>query len=128
MQALFERDLKHGLKEGEQLLLAWLDTQRPLPSVVTTEPWKYAAFSRAGFHWTLCRHPPEQTLRLLEVVGVDYVVIRRRERKCNFVRDLLSHELTRVLAFRNGVYVYRLSDRIPERSRRTRLPGRELHR
>ncbi|MBW2269531.1 MAG: hypothetical protein JRH16_13230 [Deltaproteobacteria bacterium] len=128
MRALFDRELKHGLTEGEQHLIAWLDRQRPLRAVVTTEPWKYGAFSRSGYHWTLCRHPPEQTLRLLRNAGADYVVIRHKERNCNFIRDLQPDTLRRVAAFRNGVYVLGLSERFPRRSESLAKPGRALDR
>jgi hypothetical protein len=123
MQALFERELKHGLKEGEQMLVAWLDSQRPRPTVVTTEPWKYGAFSRLGYHWILCRHSPEQTLRLLRDVGADYIVVRHRERDCKFIAELVPKTLRRVIAFRNGVYVYGLRDREFPQAQRARPRG-----
>ena len=112
MHDLMNRDLKHGLKPGEKNLVQWLESREPLPAVVTLQPWKYGAFSRAGFHWTLCSHPPEQTLRLLRHAGADLVIYRRWERKCRFLEGLQGDELVKVISFANGMHVLALRDRV----------------
>ena len=111
MQNLFDRRLHHGLSAGEKQLVTWLDGQSPRPSVVTTQPWMYGAFSRSGYHWTLCGQSPEQTLKLLRHAGADYVLVRNeKERRCNFVRGLRPKYLRDVRVFGGGIYVLELRD------------------
>lgn len=112
MQWLFERKMRHGLSDGEQQLVDWLATQRSQPTLVTTQPWMFGAFSRAGYHWILCRHKPEQTLALLRHAGADYVVLRRRDDECRFVEGLVGKELVEVLEFKNHVQLFALRERL----------------
>ena len=110
MQTLFERDLKFSLTDGERQMVKWLEHQKPRPSVVTTQPWMFGAFSRAGYHWTLCRHKPEHTLKLLRHAKADYVLVRRHERDCKFVHGLRPKYLETVLVFGKGTYILKLRE------------------
>ena len=73
---------------AERALSRWLNAHSPHPTVVTTNPQWLSVHSRAGFHWTHCTEPAEQTRRLLEI-GADYVVVLPGQRNCRFVRGLL---------------------------------------
>ncbi len=112
LQALFDRKLKYGLNAGERQLVEWVGRQRPLPTLVTTQPWMFGAFSRAGYHWILCRHSADQTLKLLRLTGADYVVVRHGDQKCGYIDGIVPDELVRVIAFRHNLQVYALRERL----------------
>ena len=110
MQVLFARDLRFSLTEGDRQMVKWLEHQSPRPTIVTTQPWMFGAFSRAGYHWTLCRHKPEHTLKLMRLVNADYLLVRKNERDCPFVHGLRPEYLETVLVFGKGTYILKLRE------------------
>ena len=101
-KTLSDTGTKNGLGENGLALVEWLDSQTPPVSAITTRPWELGAFSRSGYHWIICQHDPELTLRLLEHAGADYVLVYPVERKCNFVRGLRPRPLRLVASFGRG--------------------------
>jgi hypothetical protein len=72
----------------ERDLAAWLAAQPDDPVVISSRAPKLAVISRAGFHWIDCGDEPEQARRLFRYVGADYLVVRRSDRRCRFMRGL----------------------------------------
>jgi hypothetical protein len=71
----------------EPELIAWLHSQRPLPTVVSPRAQYFGAVSLANYHWTTCDSPGSTTLALLQGAGADYVVVFRRDLECAFFRE-----------------------------------------
>lgn len=82
-------------------LAAWLAAQPRTPVVIASRAPKYAVTSRAAFHWIGCSDDPEQVRRLFRHAGADYLVVRRSDRRCSFMRGL-DPELELVESFRRG--------------------------
>jgi hypothetical protein len=101
MRELFDTKFRTGMRPVEAQLVKWLDAQRPLPAVVTTRPWELATYSRAGYHWILCKSDPMQTLRLLNQAGADFVVVFDRDRTCPFAMGLYPERLKVIRVFGN---------------------------
>ncbi len=77
-----------GLLGAEPELVEWLDGRPRPPSVLTTNVQTLSVFSRAGFHWMDCREPAETTRQLVELAGVEYVVLYPGEERCPFAAGL----------------------------------------
>jgi len=71
------------------------------PVVIARRAPKYAVISRAAFHWIGCSDDPEQVRRLFRHVGADYLLVRRADWRCAFMRGL-APELELVESFRRG--------------------------
>lgn len=82
-------------------LAAWLAAQPRTPVVISSRAPRLAAMSRAGFQWIGCSDDPEQTRRLFRYTGADYLVVRRSDRRCAFLRGL-DGEIEKVATFRRG--------------------------
>ena len=114
LDKLLDRNFDRGIGGVNRQLVAWLDSQRPRPSVITTIPWELGVFSRSGYHWTICDNTPEDTLNQLEHAGADYVLVYWNERKCSFIRGLPGRELFEVRKFGNGrLHVLAPRGRVP---------------
>jgi len=101
-----------GISPEHQEVVNWLDRQEPRPSVVTTQPWEFGTFSRSGYHWILCAHPPSATLSLLRDAMADYVLVSARERPCPFIRGLPGTQLRVAKEFGNGkIILFSLRER-----------------
>lgn len=85
---LQHRRFASGLLPPEPELVEWLAAHERSPAVITTNAQTLAAFSRAGYHWMVCREPATQTLALLEHAGADYVLQYPGEERCPFLRGL----------------------------------------
>jgi len=83
----------------ERALAQWLDTQPSPPVVIARRASRLAAMSRARFHWIACSDEPEVTRQLFRHAGAQYVVARRSDRRCGFLRGL-APELESVATFR----------------------------
>jgi hypothetical protein len=124
MKTLLGKHYTTGLDRTELELVTWLDSRSPRPAVVTTKSFPLAAFSRSGYHWILCNHPPTQTLRLLREAGADYLVVYPRDRGCNFIRGLFPRNLRIVKSFgETALYVMALRDQPRAGSRGRARPG-----
>jgi len=98
-EVLYPRGRSPSAPERE--LAAWLAARNDEPVVIASRAPKLAVISRAGFQWIDCRDDPEQARLLFEHTGADYLVVRRSDRRCNFMRGLES-ELERVARFSSG--------------------------
>ncbi len=115
LDKLLDRNFDRGIGTVNWQLIEWLDSQTPLPSVITTIPWELGVFSRSGYHWTICHNTPEDTLRQLEYAGADYVLVYSDERHCPFIRGLPGRKLFEVRNFGAGeLYVLAPRSRRPE--------------
>lgn len=78
-------DWPSGLLGPEPELVAWLDSQDPPPTVVTTQVHTLAVYSRARFHWMECNEDVTKTRQLFELAGADYLLLYPQDQHCAFL-------------------------------------------
>jgi hypothetical protein len=86
---------------AEAALASWLDTQEPLPVIITAKPQHLSVYTHAPIHWTECRTPASTTRIMLEKLPIDYVIVYATERQCAFI-DGLGGVLAERTAFGEG--------------------------
>jgi hypothetical protein len=112
MARLLRTSWPSGIHPLHQEVVYWLDFQPTRVAVVTTLPWEFGTFSRSGYHWILCEHPPTETLALLRHAKADYVLVTAWQRECPFIRGLPGSELRVAKQFGDGqITLYALRDR-----------------
>jgi hypothetical protein len=73
---------------SEWRLFAWLEAQRPRPTIITDRAQHISVYTHANIHWTECRTPPETTRAMLAKLPVDYVIVYASGRGCRFIDGL----------------------------------------
>lgn len=77
-----------GPTPGERALIAWLATNAPHASLLTTNAHILSAYIHNPLQWTDCGVSPERTRIMLRRLNVEYVIAYGNERNCAFVRGL----------------------------------------
>ena len=79
------------LRPSENAALSWLDAQKRVPKVLTTNAQILGSLSDAHLHWTDCNSPGASTRGMVEKLRIDYVWVYERERRCAFVDGVFSY-------------------------------------
>ena len=100
---------REGPTASEVQMVKWLDSQTPVPTVLTTNAQILSVYSRSNFHWTTCDETATKTRQMLQLLPIDYVLVYSFERNCPFARGL-SDVMEPRYQFGKGeesVYVFR---------------------
>lgn len=81
----------------EAKLFDWLEQQKPVPTVLTTQSQHVSVYTHAAIHWTECRTPAAMTRNMLELLPIDYVILYPADERCEFVRGLDDVLATRLV-------------------------------
>lgn len=118
--------LPRGPSPAERQAIAWMESQKPRPTVLTTRSQYLAVYSHANFHWTECRTPRAQTRAMLEQLPIDYVFVFAPDRDCEFLRGL-GDLLVERAAFGEGFARVYLLGRRPAAAGSVRSAGARGH-
>jgi hypothetical protein len=85
----------------ERELFTWLGGHAQPQLVLTTKARPLSVFTDARYHWISCGDGPSQVDRYFDLLGVDYVLVYPRQRRCRFAARL-AERYVRVAEFGRG--------------------------
>lgn len=81
-------EVKPRQTSGEAAFARWVSDQDRPPTMLTRHAQTFGMLTQGRYHWIECGEPPEQTRRMIDRLGLEYVVLQEMDRGCAFLQGL----------------------------------------